>query len=112
MRKKAFQYEVKFGDLDRNNSISENTKRRYSVTGFKMKLRRSLTPFLINVYLPTALLVMVSFIGFLIPAEMIPGRMALIVTTFLMLINIENTHRNDGPKASTEDACKNLVLVE
>ena len=70
-----------------------------------MNLQRSLKPFVINLYLPTALLVTVSFIGFLIPAEMIPGRMALIVTTFLMLINIENTHSDDGPKVGTFVIC-------
>ena len=101
VKEKAFQYDVKFEDLDRNVSLSENTDLNYSITGFKMSLERSLKPFVINLYLPTALLVTVSFIGFLIPAEMIPGRMALIVTTFLMLINIENTHSDDGPKAGT-----------
>ena len=107
MREKAFQYEVEFQDLDRNSSVSENTELRYSITGFKMELRRSLKPFVINIYMPTALLVMVSFIGFLIPAEMIPGRMALIVTTFLMLINIENTHRDEGPKVRAQDTFMN-----
>ena len=100
MRGKAHQYDIKFEDLglDEKSAVSENTGLRYSIAGFKMVLRRSVKPFIINVYLPTSLLVAVSFIGFLIPAEMVPGRMALIVTTFLMLVNIENSHRKDGPK--------------
>ena len=37
-------------------------------------------------YLPAASIVVVSFIGFFIPAEAIPGRIALLVTLFLALI--------------------------
>ena len=88
--------------------MSENTDLRYSIAGFKMVLRRSVKPFIINVYLPTSLLVVVSFIGFLIPADMVPGRMALIVTTFLMLVNIENSHRKDGPKVRASAALKQV----
>ena len=94
--------------------MSENTDLRYSIAGFKMVLRRSVKPFIINVYLPTSLLVAVSFIGFLIPADMVPGRMALIVTTFLMLVNIENSHRKDGPKvrvnAAFKQVCSNIEM--
>ena len=52
-------------------------------------------------YLPTGLLTMTSFIGFLIPADKVPGRMALLVTIFLMLVNISNTELNRGPVVST-----------
>ena len=44
---------------------------------------------------------MTSFIGFLIPADKVPGRMALLVTIFLMLVNISNTELNRGPVVST-----------
>ena len=50
-----------------------------------------------NTYLPTGLLTLASFIGFLIPVDMVPGRMALLVTIFLMLVNIRGTEERTGP---------------
>ena len=62
-----------------------------------------------NTYLPTALLTIASFISFLIPADVVPGRMALLVTIFLiMLVNIRATERRMGPVVSRiiEFLCK------
>jgi hypothetical protein len=39
----------------------------------------------------SGLFVIVSWISFLIPMDVIPGRMALLVTLFLVLVNIFNT---------------------
>ena len=55
-----------------------------------------------NTYLPTFLLTMISFIGFLIPVDAVPGRMALLVTTFLMLVNISSTEKDRGPEVRQE----------
>ena len=48
-------------------------------------------------YLPSGLFVIVSWVSFLIPPEVVPGRMALLVTLFLVLINIFNTITNVSP---------------
>ena len=69
----------------------------YSLVGFKVHLKRNASPFFSNTYLPTGLLTIMSFIGFVIPVDMVPGRMALLVTIFLMLVNISSTERNRGP---------------
>jgi hypothetical protein len=42
--------------------------------------------------------VIVSWISFLIPMDVIPGRMALLVTLFLVLVNIFNTVTTNTPK--------------
>ena len=73
------------------------TREEFSLAGFDVNIKRSPTPFYINVYLPTGLLTITSLIGFLIPPEIVPGRMALLVTIFLMLVNISSTERNRGP---------------
>ena len=39
----------------------------YSVYGFQIKLSRSLGPFILSVYLPSAMFVMMSWVSFLIP---------------------------------------------
>ena len=44
------------------------------------------------------LFVIVSWISFLIPMDVIPGRMALLVTLFLVLVNIFNTVTTNTPK--------------
>ena len=69
----------------------------FSQAGFNLILDRSPTKFLMNIYIPTFLLTIASFIGFLIPVELVPGRMALLVTIFLMLVNMSTTEQNRGP---------------
>ena len=71
------------------------------VTGFAISLTRFPYPFFFDTYLPTELLTLISFIGFLIPVEIVPGRTALLVTIFLMLINISNMVQHRGPVVRT-----------
>ena len=91
------KFNVFVDKLASNTYFSPDTNETFSRSGFNLILERSPTPFFMNIYLPTALLTISSFIGFLIPVEVVPGRMALLVTTFLMLVNISSTERNRGP---------------
>ena len=59
----------------------------YSVTGFEMILTRRKSHYMITYYLPSSLFVVVSWTSFLIPSEDIQGRMALLVTLFLVLVS-------------------------
>ena len=52
-----------------------------------------LKSFQFKVYLPSGMFVVVSWVSFLIKPEVVPGRMALLVTLFLVLINIFNSVR-------------------
>ena len=79
----------------------EPMQQQFSLTGFTLELKRSHNPFLTNTYLPTALLTIISFIGFVIPVDIVPGLMGLLVTIFLMLVNISSTERSKGPKVRT-----------
>ena len=45
----------------------------YSLAGFEMILRRHVSHYIINYYLPSGLFVVVSWISFLVPADIIPG---------------------------------------
>ena len=40
----------------------------------------------------------VSWISFLIPPDIVPGRMTLLITVFLVLVNIFNTITTNIPK--------------
>jgi len=41
---------------------------------------------LVQVYLPSFMFVIVSWISYLVKPEVVPGRMALLVTLFLVLV--------------------------
>ena len=82
----------------------------YSLAGFEMILHRHVSHYIINYYLPSGLFVVVSWISFLVPPDIIPGRMALLVTVFLVLINIFNTVTSKIPKADGNKLRKIIVL--
>ena len=68
-----------------------------STAGFQFRAKRRRGPIFINTYLPCMMLLIISFIGFFIPVDMIPGRMALLVTIFLMVVNISSSEKSLGP---------------
>ena len=73
----------------------------YSLTGFQLKLTRNHMKYLLNYFLPSGLFVVVSWSSFLIPPEIVPGRMTLLVTLFLVLINIFNNITTQSPNTDT-----------
>lgn len=93
-----------------SKGIYEVKQQRFSVSGFVLNLKRISTPFLTNTYFPTGLLTIISFIGFVIPVDIVPGRMALLVTIFLMLVNTSSTERSRGPKVNRNDKRIDRIL--
>ena len=77
----------------------------FSLSGLKVIMKRMPMPFVITTYVPTGLLTTTAFIGFVVPVDKVPGRMALLVTIFLMLVNISSMERNRGP------AVRNSVYI-
>ena len=53
----------------------------------EIRLRRYVSPYLLSVYLPTGIFVVVSWVSFLIPVDIISARIVLLVTLVLVLIN-------------------------
>ena len=51
-------------------------------------------------YIPSILIVLVSEIGFVVPVTAIPGRIGLLVTQFLTLINLFIHQMSESPSAS------------
>ena len=94
------KFDLSLEPLSTNSFFHKTTHQNYSQTGFTLVLRRSETTFFFNTFLPTFLLTIMSFIGFLIPVELVPGRMSLIVTLFLMFVNIKSTEQSRGPMVS------------
>ena len=55
--------------------------------------------------------VITSWVSFLIKPEIVPGRMALLVTLFLVLINIFNSVRERAPISSSLNALDLYIVV-
>jgi hypothetical protein len=114
-------YSVEIVPLDEKDTVNMwNSIGNYSMTGFELRLKRNILKYLINYYLPSGLFVIVSWViihsiilcyimyiwdyfqaSFLIPPEMVPGRMTLLVTLFLVLINIFNNITSNSPNTET-----------
>ena len=55
--------------------------------------------------------VVTSWVSFLIKPEVVPGRMGLLVTLFLVLINIFNSVREQAPISSRLNAIDLYLVV-
>ena len=105
---KITKYEVVFEELPSENRtmIAEAVGKPYSVAGFQFRLTRVFGQIFTNTYLPCMMLLLISFIGFFNPVQMVPGRMALLVTIFLMLVNITTSLKATGPRVLSSEQGK------
>ena len=55
--------------------------------------------------------VIVSWISFLVPPESVPGRMTILVTVFLVLVNIFNSITSNIPKVFIRYICVDLYSL-
>ena len=76
----------------------------YSVIGFRMKLDRYRSKYILNYYVPTLVFVMASWSSFLVPPRIVPGRMALLITLLLVLINFFGTIIENQPPSQKTTA--------
>ena len=79
--------------------------------GIEMIFSRHVLKYLYIYYLPSGLFVVVSWVGFLIPPEVVPGRMAMLITLFLVLINIFNTVTSNSPNVEGMTAIAAWMLA-
>jgi len=104
-------YAVNVMKLDEDDRIILYQGQNYSVTGLEMRLSRHVLKYLYIYYLPSGLFVVVSWVGFLIPPEVVPGRMAMLITLFLVLINIFNIVTTNSPNVEGMTAIGAWMLV-
>ena len=87
-------------NLDFNYSIKQYTEnitfptwgnQTYQLVGFKLVLRRHYFKYIIYYYGPSMIFVTASWMSFMIPPEVVPGRMALLITLLLVLVNLFGT---------------------
>ena len=111
--KSVLDYSVTIEELPENQKsyTVDKTGLNYSVAGFKMSLKRKVSHYIITWYLPCGMFVMASWISFLIPPDIVPGRMTLLITLFLVLVNIFNTITANIPKAEGLTAIETYVVT-
>jgi hypothetical protein len=128
--KSILDYKIHFNPLRPEDTHYEAIGMNYSTAGFEMILSRKMSFYIITYYLPSGLFVVISWIrskhkqtiiretvltilnhSFLINPEVIPGRMTMLVTLFLVLINIHNTIQTNSPKAEGFTAIKTWVIA-
>ena len=108
----ALDYSIQINSLSAKDSLLMfDGLGNFSLAGFELVLQRYVSTYIITYYLPSGLFVIVSWISFLIPMDVIPGRMALLVTLFLVLVNIFNNVTTNTPKAEGLTAIEAWMLA-
>ena len=85
---RPLQYNLELRHLPDNYTFMVMEDTMYSVQGFEVKLQRKILPSLTKFYIPTQLMVALSWLAFFVPPEVISGRMVLLVILLLMLTNV------------------------
>ncbi|CAL4069529.1 unnamed protein product, partial [Meganyctiphanes norvegica] len=88
---------------------STHQHRSFPALSIKITLTRRLSSHLMNTYLPSGLFVIVSWLTFLVPPDLVPGRMVLTITTLLTLVSMFSGI--NGYKASLGYASKYWDLM-
>ena len=83
----------------------------YTICGFNILLVRRISQIFFQVYLTSTLLVIVSWASFLIKPSVVPGRMGLLVTLFLVLINIFNGAKGSAPTSKKLNAIDVFLVI-
>jgi len=109
--KSILDYRISFKPLRSVDKHYMALGMNYSTAGFELILTRKMSFYIITYYLPSGLFVGISWVSFLINPEVIPGRMTMLVTLFLVLINIHNTIQTNSPKADGFTAIKSWVIA-
>ena len=82
----------------------------FSACGFNVLLVRERLQTVGQVYLTSILFVLVSWVSFLISPEVIPGRIGLLVTIFLVLVNIFDGAKSLAPFSKNLNAIDLYIL--
>ena len=82
----------------------------FSACGFSVSLIRKRSQTFCQVYLTSILFVIVSWVSFLIKPEVVPGRIGLLVTIFLVLVNIFDGAKSVAPVSENLNAIDLYIL--
>ena len=81
------------------------------MVGFKLILKRYFTKHFLNYYAPSLTFVVVSWASFIVPPDVIPGRMGLLITLLLVLVNLLDTVISTQPPSNTPTLLAMWILI-
>jgi len=110
-RQRSLQHFLTIEDLPEEFHTVVIPSGNYSACGFQVRLQRKQMQSMFQVYLPSCMFVIVSWVSFMVKPEVVPGRMAMLVTLFLVLINIFNSVREQAPISSRLNAVDLYLVV-
>jgi len=110
-RQRSLQHFLTIEDLPEQYHTVVIPSGNYSACGFQVRLQRKQMQSMFQVYLPSCMFVIVSWVSFMVKPEVVPGRMAMLVTLFLVLINIFNSVREQAPISSRLNAVDLYLVV-
>ncbi len=111
-RNTILDYHVDIDKLREKDRILEYGELgNFSITGIEIMFTRHKLKYFVVYYLPSGLFVVVSWASFLIPPEVVPGRMAMLITLFLVLINIFNIITSNSPNVEGMTAISAWMIV-
>ena len=79
------------------------------VSGFNMLLRRKPVPYISLYFAPCFVMVITSWISFAVNFDVVPGRLGLLLTLLLMMINMNNSISQIIPKS--EGICPLILWI-
>lgn len=65
-----------------------NLESNFSIAGGVLEMRRIFLPHFFRTYLPSGIIVVASWLSFVVDPQVVAGRMALLITNLLVLINL------------------------
>ena len=88
----ALMDETNLGNLTNSQfSIGLQAGMQEGYTGFELVMMRKTGVFIYTYFLPCSLMVVTSWFSFSVQADAIPGRLGLLLTLLLMMINLTNS---------------------
>ena len=79
------------------------------VSGFDLILKRKPETYIMLYFFPSFMMVVTSWINFAVSFEAVPGRLGLLLTLFLMMINMNNSISTKIPKS--DSACPLIIWI-
>lgn len=110
-RQRSLQHSIEIEDLAPEDQTVILPTGRFAACGFTVVLERNRIQKFFQVYLTSMLFVIVSWASFMIKPDVVPGRMGLLVTLFLVLINIFNGVKAGSPQSTNLNAVDLYLLV-
>ena len=109
-KQRNLQYAISYDQLPQEYRVLGVLGNRFTACGFLISLHRKRNQIVFQVYLTSMMFVIVSWASFLIDPDVVPGRMGLLVTVFLVLINIFNGAKSSAPVSATLNAIDKYLL--